>query len=280
MWSNLLDATRTATVTALRKVKRDPVTATGTLPPYATQQCADAAAYSSACSCWGYTSTVVTVTSPTTTVTATASSTCTPGLEYAFYALSEGTGKGHIPDNFGNYEHVFSTDSVKGVVPTTQGVSKVVNFFSDPPFGGSAIVDGMPTSYPAEYAALAHRAYFLPKQTGTYTLVIYSDDIGLIWLGANAVSGWTVDNADVVAIVYNGPATYTFQATAGDVIPFRILYANAIGESGLSVTFTAPDGSLILNGGVGDTGSTALVTSCSGPLADVAGPWPAWESES
>ncbi|KAH8908655.1 hypothetical protein BR93DRAFT_994235 [Coniochaeta sp. PMI_546] len=77
--TSTVTTTATVTITNIIPGKRDngngPVTVSpSSIPAYASP-CSNAAAYSSACSCWGITATTITVPTPVTTVTVTATVT-------------------------------------------------------------------------------------------------------------------------------------------------------------------------------------------------------------
>ena len=78
--------------------------------------------------------------------------------------------------------------------------------------------------------------YFLPSTTETYTLFIASDDGSYLWIGANALTGFTTANATI----NNGGAHGTVEVsatvalTAGTYYPIRMQF----GEIGGGDVFT------------------------------------------
>jgi len=72
--------------------------------------------------------------------------------------------------------------------------------------------------------------YFLPTTTETYTFFLNSDDASYLWIGSNALSGFTT----ATATIYNGGAhgpvevSGTAALTAGVYYPIRIQF----GENG------------------------------------------------
>ncbi|KAJ4859343.1 GLEYA domain-containing protein [Trichoderma breve] len=98
------------------------------------------------------------------------------------------------------------------IQPEYQGVTNVIGGIS---FQDSApkSVYGSPPLSESDFA-LNHRGYIYARQTGTYTFTLnLVDDAAYIWIGPEACSGWTGDNADLKAVYNNGPATGTFTPT-------------------------------------------------------------------
>lgn len=79
-----------------------------------------------------------------------------------------------------------------------------------------------------EYTSLEWQGYFLPEITGTYTFTTTSDDASYLWIGDNAVNGYTTANA----LVNNGglhgsqSVSGTIELTAGVYYPIRIQAGN------------------------------------------------------
>ena len=78
--------------------------------------------------------------------------------------------------------------------------------------------------------------YFLPSTTETYTLFLSSDDASYLWIGSNAISGFTTANATV-----NNGGTHgneersgTAALTAGVYYPIRIQYGEQSGGDVMS----------------------------------------------
>jgi hypothetical protein len=72
--------------------------------------------------------------------------------------------------------------------------------------------------------------YFRPTTTETYTLFLNSDDASYLWIGSNALSGFTTANATINNGGAHGPVEVSGTAalTAGVYYPIRIQY----GEQG------------------------------------------------
>jgi hypothetical protein len=84
--------------------------------------------------------------------------------------------------------------------------------------------------------------YFKPITTETYTLFILSDDGSYLWIGANALSGFTTANANI----NNGGAhgsqerSGTVALTAGIHYPIRIQFGEIGGGDVFRFTYSTP----------------------------------------
>jgi hypothetical protein len=84
--------------------------------------------------------------------------------------------------------------------------------------------------------------YFKPTTTQTYTLYISSDDGSYLWIGANALSGFTTANANI----NNGGAhgnveqSGTVALTAGTYYPIRIQFGEIGGGDVFSFNYSTP----------------------------------------
>lgn len=97
------------------------------------------------------------------------------------------------------------------------------------------------TSIPVS-TSIEWQGYFLPEVTGTYTFGTISDDASYIWVGNNAVSGYTTANA----LVDNGglhgaeEVTATIELTEGVYYPIRIQAGNNAVTGLCTVEITGP----------------------------------------
>ena len=84
--------------------------------------------------------------------------------------------------------------------------------------------------------------YFLPSTTETYTFFTSSDDASYVWVGSNAITGFTTANA----IVNNGGAhgnqerSGTISLTAGVYYPIRIQFGEAGGGDVMTFNYSTP----------------------------------------
>jgi hypothetical protein len=78
--------------------------------------------------------------------------------------------------------------------------------------------------------------YLLANYTGTWSFTITSDDASYLWIGTNAVSGYTTGNA-LASASYHGPGTGTVSLTTGNYYPIRLLYGNGPASGALNLTY-------------------------------------------
>ena len=89
----------------------------------------------------------------------------------------------------------------------------------------------------AETTTVLYTGYLLADYTGTWTFTLTSDDGAYLWIGANAVSGYTTNNASSTS-TYNTIGTLTSSITAGLYYPVRILYGNGPSAGYLNLTYS------------------------------------------
>jgi hypothetical protein len=91
--------------------------------------------------------------------------------------------------------------------------------------------------------------YFLPSTTETYTFFTSSDDASYVWVGSNALSGFTTANATV----NNGGAhgvvekSGTASLTAGVYYPIRIQFGESGGGDAMTFYYSTPTITLTTN---------------------------------
>jgi hypothetical protein len=84
--------------------------------------------------------------------------------------------------------------------------------------------------------------YFVPSTTETYTFFINSDDASYLWIGANAITGFTTGNA----LINNGGThaatelSATIALTAGVRYAIRIQTGNGGGPGSHATSFSTP----------------------------------------
>jgi hypothetical protein len=102
--------------------------------------------------------------------------------------------------------------------------------------------------------------YFLAPTTGTYTFYTSSDDASHLWIGPNALSGYTTANATV----NNGGAhgvietSGTTNLTGGLLYPMRIMFGENGGGDIMTVSFAGPGITKTTNGSGYYYGGTIL----------------------
>jgi hypothetical protein len=89
----------------------------------------------------------------------------------------------------------------------------------------------------AENTTVLYTGYLLGTYTGDWTFTQTGDDGAYLWIGANAVSGYTTGNANAVS-TYNTTGTVTVAITAGVYYPIRLLYGNSPAGGFLNLTYS------------------------------------------
>ena len=84
--------------------------------------------------------------------------------------------------------------------------------------------------------------YFKPTTTETYTFYTSSDDASYMWIGSNALSGFTTGNATVNngGLHGNQEASGTISLTAGTYYPIRIQFGEQGGGDVLTFNYATP----------------------------------------
>jgi len=77
--------------------------------------------------------------------------------------------------------------------------------------------------------ASTHSEWFLgyirPDYTGSWTFTLTADDSAMLWIGPNAVYGYTSSNA-LISSTYVAPVTGSINLTNGVYYPIMIMYGN------------------------------------------------------
>jgi hypothetical protein len=87
------------------------------------------------------------------------------------------------------------------------------------------------------------KGYFVAPASGTYNFRLFSDDASHLWLGSNAVSGFTTSNAFINHGGLHGPSfsgINSIYLDAGSITPVRIMFGENFGQDVLSVLITGP----------------------------------------
>jgi hypothetical protein len=84
--------------------------------------------------------------------------------------------------------------------------------------------------------------YFLPSTTETYTFFTSSDDASYVWVGSNAITGFTTANATVNngGLHGNRERSGTASLTAGVYYPIRIQFGEQGGGDVLTFNYSTP----------------------------------------
>ena len=91
--------------------------------------------------------------------------------------------------------------------------------------------------------------YFRATVSGTYTFSLSSDDGSYLWIGPNALVGYTYLNFNIGTPAANTATTCTVTLLAGTYYPIRIHYTkNTERNANLTFSFTPPGGTQTYNG--------------------------------
>ncbi|KAM6482195.1 GLEYA domain-containing protein [Trichoderma sp. SZMC 28011] len=174
----------------------------------------------------------------------------------------------------------FHPDSYKKTTPIYVGTTSYVGGLYQDTGTNGPIYDSS-RNFNLDFFALNHHAYIYACEAGTYSVDIpYANDAVYLWIGANAYSGWTDDNA-VAKARYDQPdhiagkASYKFDIPANTYVPIRFFYGQAQYGGGFNFNITAPSGQVIVSNQA--TFSPYVVRySCDGTMAP---PFPAFGKE-
>lgn len=92
--------------------------------------------------------------------------------------------------------------------------------------------------------------YFLAPSSGTYTFYTASDDASHLWIGSNAITGYTTANATVNNGGLHGviEVSGTIALTAGVYYPMRVMFGENGGGDVITVSFAGPSITKTTNG--------------------------------
>jgi hypothetical protein len=117
-----------------------------------------------------------------------------------------------------------------------------VNWFATATQTASGADSTLAVAATPENTSIQWLGYFVPATTETYTFFINSDDGSYLWIGANAVSGFTTGNA----LINNGGShaavelSATIALTAGVRYAIRIQTGNGGGPGSHATSFSTP----------------------------------------
>ena len=122
-------------------------------------------------------------------------------------------------------------------------------FADDPAWFATASTTGS-TSTPSTFSSASiptttswqYLGYFRAPADGTYTFYIASDDAGYLWIGDNAVSGFTTGNATASNPGEHGTEedSGTIAMEAGQLYGFRAQVGNNSGPGEVVISFAGP----------------------------------------
>lgn len=264
----------------------------------------------------GYITATPKVAGATTTVTIvypTPVLTCgNSGINFAAYKNKFSGGQAtygypsFIPETYKKVSPWFADDTTY-IAESNDAYGNYINVYGYYPVDGSNLV-------------LDHTFYLFASQTGYYSLNIpYTDDIQFVWIGSDAISGWTRANADITQfwssqIATQTPQTLAYYLTVGSYLPskfslslpsfflpssipspllslslkqsltkqstVRTMWANGGGQGDMRFNIYAPDGSSVLSSTAGQNSGVSSVDIVKYPCSSANGAqYPAWGKE-
>jgi hypothetical protein len=120
-----------------------------------------------------------------------------------------------IPESYKKLTPWFYDDTTY-IAESNDQYGSYINVYGYYPVDGSNLV-------------LDHTFYLFASQTGYYSLNIpYTDDIQFVWIGDDAVTGWSRANADIIQfwssqIATQTPQTLAYYLTVGSYLPSKFL---------------------------------------------------------
>lgn len=92
-----------------------------------------------------------------------------------------------------------------------------------------------------EYSSIMLTGYFLAPTTDTYTFYTNTDDASYMWIGPDAITGYTHTNAVVKNGGLHGPVEVsgTIAMTANIYYPFRVMFGNLTGPGIMTVSWAS-----------------------------------------
>jgi hypothetical protein len=153
---------------------------------------------------------------------------------------------------------------MSGIMAAMAGSTRPNIIYADGLFNTTTGVDLSPITASAENVGTITKTwigYFLPASTATVTLSLqttrdqgfgtFASTVGRLWLGSNAVSGFTDGNANITA-TNNQTASTNFAMTQGVYYPVRIRWDGEYdgggffeGDASGSITFLASSSSSV-----------------------------------
>lgn len=158
---------------------------------------------------------------------------------------------------------------MSGQVPAVTGSANTFGTDGTQCSTSNARVYGADTGRGIPYSVIEQIAYFHPAATGTYTFSFPTrmDDGVLLWFGDSVRAGWTSANADFginggAKTTQNEATTFSYSATAGEYVPFRLLFVDAQQCGFFDMEARDPSGNLIVSATTASTDGQ-FVWGCS-----------------
>ncbi|KAB8291843.1 hypothetical protein EYC80_006625 [Monilinia laxa] len=128
------------------------------------------------------------------------------------------------------------------------GTSSQIGFSNIAPGSNVTLYSGAPTRS-VEQLAIVHTGFLYARQAGNYTFTITAaDDVVMGWIGSNAYNSYSARNADLIAANYGISSTIKTVSktlTAGQLLPFKVLWANDANNGDLGFIIQGPNSTLL-----------------------------------
>jgi hypothetical protein len=117
-----------------------------------------------------------------------------------------------------------------------------VNWFSTAIKTSSAAITSLNDSNVPSTTSYQILGYFKPATSEEYTLYLSTDDAGYLWIGNNAISGFTTENASINLGSEHGTQenSTTLRLVAGVYYPIRIQNGNNGGPGTAALNYSTP----------------------------------------
>jgi hypothetical protein len=131
-----------------------------------------------------------------------------------------------LPFNPGAYQYTYSGDWNSNVA-----------FFTTATSTGSTVVGNFTIPSQPANTSEQYLGYIKADYTGTWTFSMASDDAASLWIGNNAVTGYTTSNSLINSTFNTGTVSGTYPIVSGYFYPLRLMYGNGGGPGSLNVTY-------------------------------------------
>lgn len=111
-----------------------------------------------------------------------------------------------------------------------------IAFFTTATVTGSTVVDNFTIASQPTNTSEQYLGYIKSDFTGTWTFSMSSDDAAKLWIGDNAISGYTSGNA-LASSTFGSNGSGTYPMIAGYFYPLRLMFGNGGGPGSLNVTY-------------------------------------------
>lgn len=168
-------------------------------------------------------------------------------LDYKWKENKMGIHHGYRPQGNSPYYSSYSAGLYKTTyagyfsdTPTFFATATPTTYGANPATSVQTTIIQEPSSDDGSNFSCQWLGYFLPSTTETYTFYLASDDGSFMWIGANALTGFTTSNC----LINNGGAhalsevSGTIALTAGTYYPVRIQFGEISGGDQMDFNFS------------------------------------------